>query len=503
MFQDSRFLLKYNFPKITLFLSCLLLVIIFLLNPHYIYTISIIDQWFAAKGLIFYKEFGEFHFPLGYLLFIPMQLATNWNLELQPFLGLFFGIATLTILYKTGLKILTPIGNTVSLLFFSMFYWYAATGIIYYEEILMGFLLSGLLFFILNLDLKSSKIFLNKRTLFFIGTIFALTEFTGQITTLTLIIFFLYLTYLIYRFKKPFPEFLSTYLSLVSGIATITTIISLYFILNNAFQDFFYYNITYYFQYAGYEKNILMIPKEQIAYFYSPMIIMILISTIKLFTKKQITPIQNLLIVSGLATIPFIIFSVYHPHHYSYALPILAIAAGFCVNFREKSILLKIISCIMILIPSYIIVTTIIPWHISRITFPPSMKIYNDVYPQDRNSINDTISWLKINVPSSNKILVLGNPIVYIKSSLLPSSRPSKGMPHSWGNISQIKAEIFSSPPNYWIVDQQFVTRLRTNYSDFDIMPFVDNEMLHCYTLEKSFDKWQIWKREPSCKIII
>lgn len=494
---------KYGIPKITLFISSLLLIIIFLFNPHYIYTNGLIDQWFTAKGLIYYKEFNEFHFPLGNLILILFRLVTNWNLELDPFIGLFFGIVTLTILYKIGTKILTPFGNVVSLLFFAIFFWYAATGVIYYDEILIGFFISILLLFIFNFSPKNSKT-ISPLSLFLVGIIFALTEFSGQIATLTLGVFFLYLTYLIYKFKKPLSVFWSAYLPLIAGVTLIISIFSLYFVISNAFQEFFYYNFTYYLQYAGYEKNIFALPKDQIIYFYSPLLIITLISLTKLFTKKPITQTHGFLLVSSLLTIPFIIFSVYHPHHLSYALPILAITAGFCVNFKEKSALLKIISCAMIIIPSYIAIITILPWHTSRIVSPPSMKIANDVYPQDNSPINDISAWLKATASQDSKILVMGSPIVYVKSNLMPASRPSKGMPHSWEPISEIRKEILSKPPDYWIVDQQFITRLRTNYPDFNnIMPFIDYEMLHCYTLEKTFNKWQIWKRDLSCKIII
>lgn len=503
MFDLRRFILKYNLPKIAFVLSCLLLLVIFLFNPHYIYTTGIVDQWFAVKGLIFYKEFSEFHFPFGYLASIPLRLVTNWNFELDPFLGLFIGVGTLTLLYKIGIKILTPFGNIVSLLFFAIFFWYAATGIIYYDEILIGFLISVLLHFIFNINLKNSKT-TSYLALFLVGIIFSLTEFSGQIATLTLGVFFLYLTYLIYQFKKPIFVFWSAYLHLIAGITSIVSIFFLYFIFNNAFKEFFYSNITYYFQYAEYEKNIFALPRDQMAYYFSPLLIIVFTVLVKLITRKQISQTQGFLLVSSLSTVPFIIFGVYHPHHLSYALPVLAITAGSCVNFKEKSSLLKIISFAMIIIPSIVAVLAIIPWHMSRVVFPPSLRIFNDVYPQDISPINDISSWLEVNASPDDKILVLGSPIVYIKTNLLPSSRPSKGMPHSWEPIGEISKEILSAPPDYWIVDQQFITRLRTNYPHFsNIMPFIDNEMLNCYRLEKSFNKWQIWSRDSSCKILI
>ncbi|MDO8619143.1 MAG: hypothetical protein Q7R49_04355 [Candidatus Daviesbacteria bacterium] len=494
------FLSKYNLPKITLVLSCLLLTIIFLFNPHYIYTTGLVDQWFAVKGLTIYKQFNEFHFPFGYLTSIALRLATNWNLELDPFFGLFFGIGMLIILYKIGTKFLTPIGNIVSLLFFTLFFWYAATGIIYYDEILIGFLVSVLLFFVLNFNLKNSKI-VSKQTLFLIGIIFALTEFTGQIVTLTLGVFFLYLTRSIYQFKKPLSIFLSAYIPLIIGVVLIIIIFSSYFIFHNAFQDFFYYNVIYYIQYAGYEKNLLGLPKDQIVYFYSPMLIMVLIILVGLFKKKQIVQTQVFLLISSLSTIPFIIFSVYHPHHFSYALPILAITAGACIDFKEKSTLLKAISCTMILIPSCIAIIAIIPWHTSRIVFPPSMKIFNDVYPQDNNPINQISAWLKVNASSDSKILVVGSPIVYIKTNLLPASRPAKGMPEGWEPLDKIKAEILATPPDYWIVDQNFIKRLVVSYHKPAMGNFVEEEINKCYLRTMETHDWEIWKRNLSCKI--
>ncbi len=129
----SHFAQNKAWDKIFLYLTSSWLLLLFLLMPHYIEITGVLETWFPYKGLIPYKEFAAYHFPLGRWILLPLHLVSNWNLELDPFVGLAFGIGTLILIYKFGRRSLSPLGTSISLLFFSLFFWFAATGILFFH----------------------------------------------------------------------------------------------------------------------------------------------------------------------------------------------------------------------------------------------------------------------------------------------------------------------------------------------------------------------------------
>src|SRR3972149_10209057 len=131
----------------TLAVANLILIILFIFIPHTVELTEVIDTWFPYKGLVMYKDFPITHTPLGRFLIVPLHLLSNWNLEVDPFLGLAIGILSLYVLYIFGKRFLSKRGTQISLIFFTIFYWYYATSIMYFHEMFIGLTLAIALFF--------------------------------------------------------------------------------------------------------------------------------------------------------------------------------------------------------------------------------------------------------------------------------------------------------------------------------------------------------------------
>lgn len=488
-----------NSPKITLIFSIIFLVFIFIFTKHYIDLSETIETWLAFKGLAYYKDFSVYHFPLGRISLLPIHILFNWTFIESPFIGLFISIAILTLLYFIGKRFLSKTGNSLSLIFFTMFWWYVATQVTYDHEMMMGFFLTCSLVIFFNI--YQSSIITTKKV-FLLGIFSSLTLLTGQLSGIT-VVTLIFLTLILNKLKKyknklPFSKPL-LWVSL--GFAIPWVVMLLYIAKIGALYDFYKWNIPYYFTYASDTKlSLLQLPWRDLGIYYSPLIVLSILVLLDYIKNKKIHKLELMLIVLDTATLPFNLFSVFHPRHLLYSLPLVAITAGFAFDHKsiQKGIKKKLIF-IWIILTALLFITIIFPYYRNHFIYPPSLRIFNDITPGD--NVYETVYWLRDNTPKNATIMVLGDGLIYVRADRLPASRPSRGIPYSWVPISEVRKELLAKPPDYWIVDQQFVLRLRTNYPTFGVLGFVDNEMLRCYTLQKTFAKWQIWKRDFSCKI--
>lgn len=483
-----------NIAKITFILSIIFLVFIFIFTKHYIDLSETIETWLAYKGLAYYKDFSVYHFPLGRISMLPVHLLFNWSFIESPFIGLFMGIGILSLLFFFGKRFLSENSTSLSLIFFTIFWWFLATQVIYDHEMMMGLFLTCSLFTFFSLYQSN---FLSSKKLFTLGIFSSLTILTGQLSGIT-IATLIFITLVLTRFKKykntvHFPQAIFwTSLGFIIPFA----IVILYIAKIGALYEFYKFNIPYYFTYAGDPKpSIFQLPWRNLSIYYSPLLILITLVSINFLKTRKINSAEFILILLNIATLPFNLLSVFHPRHLLYSLPLVALTAGFVIDHQavQKNVKAKIIAVWLVsilLLFSFVI----FPYYKNHFVYPPTLRIFNDVFPGD--TTYETAYWIKDNTPQNSTIMVLGTPIIYVRADRLPASRPNRGIPYSWQPINEVKKEIQAKQPDYWIVDQQFVTRLRTNYPTFNVTDFIDNEMLNCYTIQKTFNKWQIWKKD-------
>ncbi len=482
-------LIQYKYlSRLFLYLSSLWLLLFFIFMPHYIELSETLETWLPTKGLVMYKDIAMFHLPLGKLVLLPLHLISKWNLELDPFVGLAIGIATLLFIYHFSKRFLSQKATSIALIFFSLFYWFFGTSILYFHEQLIGLLLTAALLLLFQLHKYKS---ISGKKIFRLGLILSLAEFSGQIASITVFVAALLAFYILWKRKA---QLLRNSLMLASGLALPFAVLVLYFISQSALWDFIYWTTLSYFTYAGFVTPISELPFKELILFYLPLIILTFIFIYKLLKKEKISFEFLTVFLLTISSVPFITRSVFHPHHLNYPLGILAIAAGYSfdqlIKFKAGNKLFATTTVIFLFLGAF----TLLSWYKSHITFPPSLKIVNDVYPGD--PMFNAIEWVKKNTNSNNKLMVVGDPLFYMRSDRLTASRPAKSIPYTWEPIEDVSSEILQTPPIYWVVDRQFIKKLIVDYKKENMVRFLDGELKACYSLKETFENWEIWEKK-------
>lgn len=475
-------------PKLIFQSGLVILVFIFIFNPHYLNTDDVLLTWFSSKGLIWNRDFAGFHLPLAHLSTLPFHLIFNWNFVPDLFLGLFVGCITLLLIFYYGQKYLTKIGTSISLIFFSIYYWYFTTGILYINEALIGMLIFAAFFLCQNMVTKQTVTYKDS---FLLGILLSLSELSGQISSITILAIILLLVLKLQNIDK--------WLSLskkvlVLGVGFLIPFLPLivYYYYNNALLEFFKWSFLYYFTYANHEKNLSGLPYREILLFYSPLLLIFTISIHDFLKHKKYRPYLFNIIFVSISTIPFIIFSIFHFHHLVYALPILAITAGSVDRTTtNKKTRFFLTSCMWFVI-GISLFTFVLPWHISKFKFPPDFTILNDI--QKGDDMDQAVNWVKNNTRQDAKIMVFADPLFYVRSNRLPASRPSSSLPFSWEPFEKIKPELIAKPPDYWIIGRDFVRRVVEDYHDKIMVDFINEELRKCYIKRYDTITWQIWQ---------
>lgn len=479
--------LKQNSAKITLLLSLFWLSIIFVFSPHYISSGIILESWAISKGMILYKDMASFHFPMGRIVTLILHQLNNWDLRWDPFLGLFVGVASMILIYNFGKKFLKPAGQIISLLFFTLWFWYLSTGVMFFHEEVIGLLL------IIDLTLLFS--FIKQKVpdlskLILLGLSLSVTELFGQVASVTVATFFLLAVYIIFSKIKGRAAF-KAFLGLMLGAVIPLIPFTVYFYLNNALSSFFYWNVLYYVDYESEKASLFELPFLQLLTFFSP-ILLSLYSLLLIKSKLWNFFVFSTLIIS-ISSIPFIVFSIFHYHHLSYALPVLALCAGLAVDKLD----IKKISSIFIFgiwsaFVLFTLITTILPWQFSHTTTSVDFSIRNILDRKVNDPENSMIDWIDTNTKPNDKILVIGDSLLYYYSDRLPATRPSQSIPFSWVPFDKVSQEILSHPAKYLIIDQQFLNRLISSYHEERMVDFVNNKLSECYQPAAVFENWQI-----------
>lgn len=465
------------------------LVFWFVFSKHFVEVGTFMGSWFAFKGLIFYKDFPSFHFPLGRVPLIIADYFSNASLGSGSFLALFFGLLTLYPLYLIGRKFLSKTASFITLAFFAFFYWVAQSAISYTYETVIAFFLSFTLLLFLNLNHELS---LNAKKWFIFGLVVGLCELAGQLVTITLATIMILLAV---RFKSRYEikKLLKPFGFSLLGMILPFTIVTGYFIFKNAFWDFITSNTLPYISYKDSSQiDFWALPFNELLAFYTPLLALILLQILRIGKIKKLPSFSLSLI--GLSTIPFIFFGIYHPHHLLFALPVMSITAGFAWDLAKsgKKAGLLIIS-FAILIFSLIYLKDLLPRLKRNLTFPPNFTITNDTKPGD--GMYEAIEWIKENSSPGDKIMVVGDPLFYVHSGLLPASRPSEGIPHNWEPFEKVKKEIEASPARYWIVDDGLVNRMVKDFKKGFMVDYVYETLNKCYKSQGKFGGTEVWLR--------
>ena len=492
--------------------------------------------WFTDKGLVMYKDFLNFYLPLSTYFVLPFFKVTNWNLETEPLLSLVITLLTLILIFKTATRFLSPLGTSLSLFFFAVLFYYFTTAIQYSGEAITGVFLIltfNLVFSFLGSKNDSThdltvgvsscsrfasptssepttstclrRVVLRRynknRDIFIIGILISSTVLFNQISALALFVITIF-TLLNIR-KGLNQQFLKSLLFLSFAIILPMLLVSLYFVKQNALPDLIYNNLFYYINYIKLARgsgNLLNLPWNEIFLFYIPVIIGIYsISTLKVIPPTLRTALFLLLSVS-IITIPSIIFSVFHRHHFLYALPILALLFGLVLelSIKSKRLFPKIITLAAGIFMIYQLFITILPWYSARLISGRNNNIANDILPGD--SMLDTVTWIKENTTTRDTVLVAGDGLFYFKAERLPSTKFFTVLPWHYKPIGQVAPIIQNNRPNYWVISPSYLKRISSpeGWDSPEITGFIMGELKSCYKQVSSFSDWEIWQKSCS-----
>lgn len=437
------------------------------------------------------------HFPLTTFIIFPFYLLTNWNLNIEPLASLIVGILTLASVFIAARIFLNKWGTVVSIAFFSLFYYFSSTSIQYSMEQLIGLLLIILLYkVILTIYLKQ----VNKLNLVILGVLIGLTELSGQIVTFSLAALFLFLAYFT---KKIIPILAGILLSFIPFL--------LYLLFNNALFEFLNQNIFYYSIYiklARAGSPLDSLPWNIILGFYLPLLMVIPILLKRKVMESRRKDTVNLLFIMSFVSIPSVVFSVYHPHHFLYILPVNSLLAGLSIDliFSKKYENHKKIIVSPIVLFLFIFLSNILPWYLDRIgkyneglkPYNYKSKIINDVTPN--TNMYYAVDWIKKNTKQDDNLLVAGDSLFYFRSDRIPANKLHTVLPWHYKPISESSEIIRRDRPDYWVIDSNFIKRLRSSsgWSSPEISQFIDEELKACYRKKVSFDEWEIWGKTCS-----
>ena len=144
--------------------STLFFLVVFVKLPHLLWPTGVILAWFSEKGLVMYKDFLNFYFPLSTYFIVPFMKLSNWNLRVEPFISLFIALASTGVIWQIAKKYFTVWGTFISLSFFTLLFYFFTTAIQYTVEATIGLVVAFLIYQIFTYFTKQAA--LNKSSLF-------------------------------------------------------------------------------------------------------------------------------------------------------------------------------------------------------------------------------------------------------------------------------------------------------------------------------------------------
>ena len=203
------------------------------------------------------------------------------------------------------------------------------------------------------------------------------------------------------------------------------------------------------------------------------------------------------LIFGAISTIPTIIFSVFHPHHFLYALPLLAILGGLTIDytFKLKNRSLKIFLIIVWLIFAQQMIFQVLPWYWQKFQSSKGMVLVNDLTTQD--SMYPPVVWVKDNTSQDATLLVTGDTLFYLKADRLPANKYFTVLPWHYKPLDKTISTIQSNRPDYWVIAPSYLKRLSQSeeWNSPEITQLIQDELQRCYSKKIEFPDWQIWQK--------
>ena len=471
------------------------LAVLFLFNltvclklPHLLWTPSFMGTWFTSKGLIYYRDFIQTHFPLSHFIVYPFLKLFNWNLEVEPFFSFVILLLTLIFIYFIKKSItLSNKGFWISGIFLSTLFWYFSTWVQYSQEALIGLILT--LVFLLLTRAYSSKT-ISPKNLFFMGILLSFAELSGQIVSPVVIVFIISILIMLKIKSSDQQRLIKNMFIFGLGIFFPIMIMGTYFLTKGVLADSYYWNVPYYLIYSKLSQaRPGFLPTKDIVLFYLPPLILIF----SLLTTKRKTDDfpKIVLLLLCIFTIPSVIFSVFHPHHFLFGLPIISLSWVYILRDTKNKRLNNIFLLSAIFVTGYLLYSKY-PWYKDKLKFGLPTINLSKVTKNDTQL--ETIAWLNKNSTQSDRIIVVGDPILYYRADRLPANKYVSVLPWHYLPIDKTANEFKINKPKFWVIDNVYRERLLIGWKSPEIIKFISNELLD-YKIVYKNTEWEIWKK--------
>lgn len=481
----SKSKLAWGFSLILLFLFNL---IVYLKLPHLLWTPSFMGTWFTSRGLIYYRDFIQTHFPLSHLAVYPFLKLFNWNLEVEPIFSFLVLILTLIFIYLINKSISSSNkGFWISGIFFSTLYWYFSTWVQYSQEAFIGLLLTVV--FLLLVKTYSTKNNLSRK-IFIMGFLLSLAVLSGQIASLMILAFSISILLMLKIKLSDKKMFVKNIFIFALGIFLPVLAVYLYFLIKGAFGDFYYWNVPYYLIYSKLSQaRPGILPIKDIILFYSPPLI--LIFSLLISRRKTSNFPAKILLVLCASTVPSVIFSVFHPHHFLFGLPIISLSWIYILKEAKNKKLNRIFLLLATFVTGYLLYSKY-PWYKDKLKFgSPTINL-------SKVTENDTqlgvIAWLNKNSTQSDRIIVVGDPVLYYRVNRLPANKYFSVLPWHYLPLAKTAKEFKTNKPKFWVIDNLYKERLLNGWGAQEIVQFINAE-LASYKMVFKNSEWEIWKK--------
>lgn len=463
-------------------------MIVFLKLPHVVWTPSFMGTWFTSKGLIYYRDFIQTHFPLSHLVVYPLLKLFNWNLEIEPIFSFLILILTLIFIYLINKSISSSNkGFWISGIFFSTLYWYFSTWVQYSQEALTGLVLT--IIFLLLIKTYLNKV-ITLRNFFLMGLLLSLAELSGQIASPIVFVFIISILFMLKTKLSDKKRLTKNIFIFALGVLLPIIVVCTYFLIKGVFGDFYYWNIPYYLIYSKLSQaRPGALPIKDIMLFYLPPLILIF-SLLTSKWKIDYFP-KKILLILCISTIPSVIFSVFHPHHFLFGLPLISLSWVYILRGVKNKRLNNIFLLSAIFVTGYLLYSKY-PWYKDKLKFGSPTINLSKVTENDTQL--GTIAWLNENSTQLDRIIVVGDPVLYYRADRLPANKYFSVLPWHYLPIDKTANEFKQKKPTFWIIDNLYKERLITSWKSPEILKFIDNQLLN-YSMVYKNTEWEIWKR--------
>ena len=93
------------------------------------------------------------------------------------------------------------------------------------------------------------------------------------------------------------------------------------------------------------------------------------------------------------------------------------------------------------------------------------------------------------------KIIVVGDPLIYYFSDTLPANKYYNTLPWHYIPLDATSKAFKDNPPKLWVVDTSYMKRFYNAWKTPEVGDFIRGQIKNCYLKVYESEPWEIWQR--------